>query len=286
MMTTILRQTAWIRAAFGLYPHPMEQVVPFGEWPPDHERPWVGFRDRSFPEDQVRAVLDAFLKHDPSLMIVHQTRHRTTYRIEPGPDRKTTVFMKHYRCRPLSLLNPRNVLRLGHARKSFRLSYLLAETGIPIAGVLFYLHEKGGGVRRDFLLGTEGLTGSHSLRAWMRVRYPSLSRKEKEEFVKELARFIAMLHQSGVCHGDLESNTLVVAGKHPFFLIDLDSIRIFGPLLNRDRRKQLNTLERRLPEIGTNGEIRQLFLKTYEDHTRSGQLQMDRPGRGRGHALS
>jgi tRNA A-37 threonylcarbamoyl transferase component Bud32 len=257
LIALIHRQVAWIQAAFGAYPDPSGFLQPF------HEQGWEGCRDPSFPEDRVREILSAYQRRDPALSVWHQSRHRTTYRMDLDLEKKVTVFLKHYGCRRLPLYNPRSYLRWAHARKSFRLAHLLVKTGIPTAKVLFYLRENRAGVRSDCLLATEEVSNSPDLKSWMKDRYPSLSLHEKEAFAKELARFLATLHRNGICHGDFESNTLVSPGPYRFCLIDLESVRTFGSMLNRDRKKQLATLFRRLPAIGADDQIRQLFLQTY-----------------------
>lgn len=257
MIPLIQRQVAWVQAAFGFYPHPLKQVQPF------QEGDWGGYRDRSFPEERVREILKVFLSQDPALSACHESRRRTTYRIDLSLEKKVTVFLKHYGCRRLPLYNPRSYLRWAHARKSFRLTYLLVKTGIPTAKVLFYLRENRAGIRSDCLLATEGLSESLDLKSWMAKRYPALEPSEREVFVKELARFIARLHQNGICHGDFESNILVVPGPYPFYLIDLESVRTFGSMLMRDRRKQLNTFVRRLQKIGVEEEFFHLLRQTY-----------------------
>lgn len=129
--------------------------------------------------------------------------------------------------------------------------------------VLFYLRESRAGVRSDCLLATEGLSESLDLKSWMEDRYPVLDLREKEAFVKGLARFVARLHQNGICHGAFDSSILLDPVTYQFYLIDLEHVRTFGSMLARDRRKQIKTLVRRLPAIGADDKTRQLFRQTY-----------------------
>lgn len=257
MIALIQRQVAWVQAAFGFYPDPSGLLQPF------HEQGWEGYRDPSFPEERVREILKVFLSRDPALSVCHESRHRTTYRIDLDLEKKVSVFLKHYGCRRLPLYNPRSYLRWAHARKSFRLAHLLVKTGIPTAKVLFYLRESRAGVRSDCLLATEEVSNSLDLKSWMKDRYPSLSLHEKKAFAKELARFLATLHRNGICHGAFDSSILLDPVTYQFYLIDLESVRTFGSMLNRDRKKQLTALFRRLPAIGADDKTRQLLLQTY-----------------------
>ena len=244
----------------GLYPHPSDQVEPF------QADEWKGYRDRSFPEKQVGDILKAFLSQDSALSVCHQSRHRTTYRINGNTGGMTAVFLKHYQCRKLALYNPRSYFRFGHARKSFRLSNLIAKTGIGTPRVLFYLRENSAGLGSDALLATGQLPGFQDLRPWVKQRYPLLNNREKEAFAKALASFMARLHQNGICHGAFDSSTLLDPDTYQFCLIDLDHVRIFGSMLTRDRTKQLKILLERLPEIGADEKMSHLFHETYSTY--------------------
>ena len=253
----IFRQVAWIQAAAGLYPHPWNQVKPF------HEQGWGGYRDASFPEDQVRGILKAFISCDPALSVYYQSHHRTTYRIELNMKRNVTVFLKHYRFHELSLFNPRSYLRFGHPQKSFRLFYLLEKMGIPTAKALFYLKENGKWLRSDGLLGTQEVACTMELEDWIKRRFPMLAPRERETFLTDLASFVAMLHKKGFCHGALASSTRISHESYQFYVMDLDSIRTIGSMLARDRRKDLANIEQCLMRSGCTDQTMDLFRKAY-----------------------
>ena len=258
MITLVLRQAAWIRTALGLHPHPKSQVVPF------HSQNWEGFRERSFSEKQARDILEAFITGDDSLAVWHKNRHRTTYRIDPSFERRYPVFLKYYNCRSLTMFNPRTYIRYLHPLKAFRLSFLLAARQVETTRVLLCLRDRKRNIGANWLVATEGIPGCINLRVWVKKQYPGLSREEKETFVKRLAEYVAQINLRGILHGDLASNILMKPDEKCFYMIDLESVRIFGPMLKRDRMNQFKRFLKQLPEIKDDDQMPRILYQTYE----------------------
>jgi hypothetical protein len=259
VINLVLRQVAWIRTALGLFPHPESRVVPF------HYRNWEGYRERSFSEKQVQDLLEAFLSGDADLMVCHLNRHRTTYRIDPSPERNFPVFLKFYNCRSLPMFSPKTYIRSLHPLKAFRLSYLLADRQIETARVLFCLRDRRRNMGANWLLATEGIPGCINLSVWFRKQYPGLSRDEKEILIKHLADYMARINRKGILHGDLAVNLLMIPDKMLFYMIDLDSVRIFGTMLKQDRIKQFGRFLNQLPEIKSDKEMQKTLYRIYEE---------------------
>jgi hypothetical protein len=259
VIALVLRQVAWIRTALGLFPHPKSRVVPF------QYRNWEGYRERSFSEKQVQDLLEAFLSGDAGLRVCHTNRHRTTYRIDPSPERHFPVFLKFYNCRSLPMLSPKTYICSLHSQKAFRLSFLLADRHVETARVLFYLRDRRRNMGANGLLATEGIPDCINLRVWVRKQYPGLNREEKEIMMKHLAEYVARVNRRGILHGDLSSNLLMIPDQKRFYMIDLDSIRIVGPMLKRDRIKQFRRFINHLPEIKSDKEMPKILYRIYEE---------------------
>ena len=94
--------------------------------------------------------------------------------------------------------------------------------------------------------------------------YPSLEWLEKKEFICELAKFVSRLLSNKILHGDLGSNIMIHPKPFRFYIIDLDSIRIYGSILKRDRERQLTMFMKKFPEISNDNKISVLFRQVYE----------------------
>ena len=262
--TLLRRQLDWLRAAFGLYPHPGSRLESF-VW-----KSWEGYRDRFFPKDQVQGILESYLSRRQELRPMHQSRHRSTYRFEPQAGQPKAVFLKYYRSRILPLYDPKSYLRLRQPLKAFRLSYLLASKGIETARALFFLRDREGGIRADAILATEGVSDSADLRGWMSRSFPHLDEAKRDRFVLSLGRYLGALHLRGVMHGDLASNLLVIPEEGRYPMLDLDSIRIVGAILPRDRESQLRRFIGRIPELKCDHRRVELFYRAYGERFAQG----------------
>lgn len=100
------------------------------------------------------------------------------------------------------------------------------ELGVPTPRPLVYLENRRMGVLLYSILVTEYLPDAMTLRNM----YIQLSnRLEKRSLIIELARFVALLHNKGVIHGDLKASNILVNRDKPeriyFYITDLASIK-------------------------------------------------------------
>lgn len=67
-----------------------------------------------------------------------------------------------------------------------------------------------------------------------RERVPAMGRRERDEFLFRLARFVRRLHARGVSHRDLKSSNLLAADRG-FLLVDLDRVHFALDIPESDR---------------------------------------------------
>jgi tRNA A-37 threonylcarbamoyl transferase component Bud32 len=196
------------------------------------------FRDQLFGPAGLR--LDDWLRAGQA-HVVKQGPHRTIYRVVlPG----LGFYFKHYRVMDTrSWMRQR--LRPAKARTEHDRAVDVAARGVPTVVPLGW-GESCAGPGDTFLL-TRALENVEPLSAFIETTLPGLARRRQARLRQDLAlalgRFLARVHQAGVCHRDLHAGNLLV-GLEPgdqlrLYLIDLHAVRLGRPLGGRASRENL-----------------------------------------------
>ncbi len=115
---------------------------------------------------------------------------------------------------------------------------------------------------------TEGIAGlglaKYIYTHWQRP-LPKAELRLKRSIIDALAREIGQLHKTGIVHGDLRLNNILLEisdGKPVFYLIDNERNRKYRKIPRRLVKKNLVQVNMVLPEVVTNTD-RLRFFKAY-----------------------
>lgn len=178
--------------------------------------------------------------------LIKQGPHRQVYRLElPG----LICYIKHNLVPDLAT-RTRLLLFQTKARKEFHLARKVAERGIATYQVLAVGETKGILGGESFLI-TRNLEETEQLNLFLLQTLPAMPPAEQARWRQRLARdlgaWVAALHEAGVAHRDFHLANILIRRDGEalsFFLIDLDHVRLRGPLNWRQSRDNLIVLNR------------------------------------------
>ncbi len=123
-----------------------------------------------------------------------------------------------------------NIFHPSQARRSWEKARLFVDIGLPTPKPFGYLEERKFGVLLSSIFVTEYLPDAMTLREMYMLLSDNI---ENRALIIKVAKFVSMLHNRGVIHGDLKaSNVLVkrgISGSLSFYVADLASIRLKNP---------------------------------------------------------
>ena len=118
-----------------------------------------------------------------------------------------------------------NILSDSQAKRSWEKGRRFIDLGLPTPGPLGYLEERRLGLLLSSILITEYLPDVVTLRNRYTLLPDSIDRRS---LIIELAKFVAMLHNKKVVHGDLKASNVLVkndkTGNVSFCITDLASV--------------------------------------------------------------
>ena len=118
-----------------------------------------------------------------------------------------------------------NIFSDSQAKRSWEKGRRFIDLGLPTPGPLGYLEERRLGLLLSSILITEYLPDVVTLRNMYTLLPDSVKRRS---LIIELAKFVAMLHNKKVVHGDLKASNVLVkndeAGNVLFYITDLASV--------------------------------------------------------------
>lgn len=231
----------------------------FGRW-----RWWVdpGWCDRLLDEHGLR------LEEWRSAGLVEpikQARHRTVFRVRLGG---TAIFIKHY---PIYDLRAwlRQLVRPTKARTECAMARELAARGVPTLEPLAFAE----GAWGESWLVTRELEDCVPLNVFVERDTPTLSPDVRHplrlRLAKELARFLARMHQAGVTHPDLHAGNILIHSQEPLalYLIDLHGVRLGAPLDWPAARDNLVMLNRWFVQRSSRTDRRRFWRAYVQCHT-------------------
>jgi tRNA A-37 threonylcarbamoyl transferase component Bud32 len=177
---------------------------------------------------------------------VKHAPHRTVYHVPlPALD----LYVKHYRGGPREWW--RCLFRGPRAAREFALSREVARRGVPTLEVLGFGRSDGRFGPADSFLFTRTMPDVRPLLDFLESDLPALPPSRRARVQQQLARAVGRLlaaqHRAGVCHDDLHPGNLLLrfaAGEPRLYLIDLDRVRLSGPLGLPASRANLVLLDR------------------------------------------
>ncbi len=207
--------------------------------------------------------------------VVKQGEHRTVYRVVlPGLD----FHLKHY---PLANTRAwlRQMIRPSKGRTEYQRTLAVAHRGVSTLEPLAF-GECGAASQASYLI-TRTLLDVCPLNLFLEQTLPNLPCRRQTELRQrltwELGAFVARMHQAGVTHRDLHPGNLLLrldAEDTPrLYLIDLDAVRLSGPLGWQAARDNLVLLNRWFILRASRADRRR-FLESY----RQARLAEDAPG--------
>lgn len=197
--------------------------------------------------DELAALLAGGLRLDDGrATVVKQAPHRTVYRVVlPGVD----VHVKHYRGEGRDHF--RRLFRASRGRREFALSTEVARRGVPTLGVVGYADGNPLLGHLDSWFVTRTLPDAVALLDFLETTLPALAASRRAALQQRLAEavggLLAVQHRAGVCHADLHPGNLLlrlVDDRPELYLIDLDMVRLSGPLDWPAARANLVVLDR------------------------------------------
>jgi len=114
----------------------------------------------------------------------------------------------------------------SQARRSWKMAGRFMELGIATPKPLGYIEKRRMGALLSSILVTEYLPEVITLKNMYMLPSNTI---DKKLLIIELAKFIALLHNNGIIHGDLKASNIVVKRDHPggisFYITDLASVK-------------------------------------------------------------
>ena len=145
----------------------------------------------------------------------------------------------------------------------------LAAMGIPSPRSFGYLCQRTGLLQRTEYVVTEFIKEGIPLHQYVETRsYREGSSGDRRRFVRELAQYVARLHECGVYQHDLKADNVLVrklpTGAREFYLVDWDAVRFRRKISARRRISNLTQLAAGMPNsVSFTQRLR--FLRTYTD---------------------
>ncbi len=256
------------------------------------EGAWWGEYNREYDPETVRNILNAFENdRTRSFKLIHQSDYRDTYH---GKVSGVDIYLKHYRTFQAkysrTTIIKRNILRRTLAKKSFALSFLLRQRGLPVIRSLFYGGKGEAHIPAEALYASISVPGAVTLDYYFEKlmepgkRYGSYT----EDFVREtpefdpneilfaFGRFVGEIIRKEVhiFHKELYANTLISPHGDTFrlTLCDLDVVSAISPFTREKRERELEKfrryLQQRLRSFDKSPELISSFRKGVESCNR------------------
>ncbi|MCJ7693086.1 MAG: lipopolysaccharide heptosyltransferase II [Sedimentisphaerales bacterium] len=202
-------------------------------------------------------------------------RNRLQFDVDIPERPTTTLFLKRYDCPPLlaqlkNCLSYRQIIPL--ALSDFNTTEKLSAANINVPKVIAYGCQKGFFLEKRSFIITEKIPDAESLEKKLPEYFDapptSENLKLRENFIKQLAKFIKKFHQTGFRHRDLYLCHIFHANTGQFYLIDL--ARAFKPLLftNRFKIKDIAQLHYSAPAKYFSKTDRMHFYLAYTDRNK------------------
>ncbi|HEY1859113.1 MAG TPA: lipopolysaccharide kinase InaA family protein [Gemmataceae bacterium] len=214
----------------------------------------------------------------PGVTILKDGRSSTVVEFDlPDGDKLRRVIYKRFRV--ASVADPwKALLRRSPALRSWVNGQGLRERCLPTPRPLAVFHRRSGGLAHEGYLVTEKIPDANNLAAYV-ASLSSQADAERRSLVRQrieqLARLAVVMHDRGVCHGDLKAANVLVSSSPcrvpslkedfgPFCLIDLAGTTL-GCTVEAPRRERdltrLHASFHRKPALTRTDKLR--FLRNY-----------------------
>jgi|GEM_PF-160377 len=202
------------------------------------------FCDPNRPE-----VLDLFTASAPSHGDGRVLKTGRGIAVTLFPSAQGAIVVKHHRVHTWRRWGD-NLLLGSPARRAWYGAQLLHAAGIPIPRPLAVVEKRFAGIVRESFYVSEALQTQTPLNVYWRDRHTRWSWKRRRAFLRTLAEFFRTLHAAGIYVGDLKDENLFVEEQGEthwqFYVVDLDRVTRYQPLIQQRRFKNIIQLERTL----------------------------------------
>ena len=175
------------------------------------------------------------------------------------------IYLKRYNVKSIADVI-KNIFRSSKGRKTWLASNILKIRGVPTPEPVLFMERRKPFLIFESYIVTESLFEAKPLNLFMDSIFNLMMKKNKLQFIKEVAMKVKQLHDCGIMHRDLKAtNILVNAGdKIKIYFTDLDAIKVSDSLLLAERTKDLARLNCSFLDTAFLSKCYRLyFLKSY-----------------------
>jgi tRNA A-37 threonylcarbamoyl transferase component Bud32 len=185
------------------------------------------------------------------------------------------IYLKRYNLKSIFDVI-KNIFRSSHGKKTWLASNILKIRGIPTPEPILFMERRKSFFVLESYIVTEPLFEAKPLNHFMDLSFNLMIKKNKLQFIKEVAIQVKQLHDCGIMHCDLKAtNILVNAGdKIKIYFTDLDAIKVSDSLLSAERAKDLARLNCSFLDTAFLSKCYRLyFLKSYLGRVKRKELK-------------
>jgi tRNA A-37 threonylcarbamoyl transferase component Bud32 len=211
---------------------------------------------------QIADLLTVLNRHDPNIADITSSEHAEVFTCRTESLEKN-IYVKKYFYRSFVDIC-KHCFRPSRAKRAMKASIMLQRNGHDAPQILALIEKNIGLFKTEVFLITDKVENNGSVATYWQNNIAADRCSLRKKFIESFAQEIGMLHSSGIFHGDLRLNNVLVTATNNewnFFFIDNERTRKFDSIPKRMRLKNLVQINMFRDRISNTDRMR--FFKAY-----------------------